>query len=101
MRIAHVHLNDPTALTVFDNLHVGPSPWDAIAHLWRAASTSFSALSIGHTENLWKQALITGFAVREQNQMMAIGQSLGAIFQQGANPALIAPSLDMGKDEFA
>jgi hypothetical protein len=73
MCIADVHSNDSTALTVFDNLEVGQSAPDAITQLWKAASTSFSGLSIGYTENLWKQAFITGFAVGEQYPMMAIG----------------------------
>src|SRR5664279_5617666 len=88
VRIADVHLNDATALAVFDDLNMRQRARDAVAHVGKAASAPVSAGAIGLSENLWEQAGVAGFTVRQQDQAMAIRQTVGPILQQTANQAL-------------
>jgi hypothetical protein len=47
---------------------------------------------ISNAENLRKEAGIAGFTVDEQDQPMALGKTLGCIFQQVADERLITPT---------
>jgi hypothetical protein len=60
VRVADVHLNDATALTVFDDLNVRQRARDAVAYFGEAASTPVSARAIGLSEDLSEQASTAG-----------------------------------------
>ena len=79
MRIANVHRDDATALAVFDDLNVRQRARDAVAHLREAASTAVSTGAIRLSENFWKQASVTGLAIRKQDQAMTIRQTVGPV----------------------
>jgi hypothetical protein len=72
MCIVDVYLHDAIALAVLNHLNMRQCARDAIAHIGKAASTPVSAGAIRLSEYLRKQALLAGFAVREQDQRMAI-----------------------------
>ena len=79
MRVADVHVHDPVALAVLDNLNMGQRARNAVAHSGKPATTPFASRAIGYSEYLWKQTLIAGFAIGEQNQVVTIGKSLRCI----------------------
>src|SRR5260221_7233640 len=99
--IADVHLNDATAFAVFDDLNMRQRARDAVAHVGKAASARLSAGAIRLSEDLWEQAGIAGLAIGQQDQAMAIRQSLGTILQQAANKALITLALDVRDHKLA
>jgi len=71
--IADVHLNDTTALAVFDDLNVRQRARDAVEQVRETASTPVSAGALRLFENLRKQYGLTGFAIRQQDQAMTMG----------------------------
>ena len=78
------------AFTVFDDLHMGQGPRNAVAHSGKASAVALLDGTIRLAENLRKQTGITGFTVGEQVQLLTIDQALGCIFKQMLNKRLIA-----------
>src|SRR5215813_9394058 len=101
MNVANIDFDHTLAFTPLHDLYMGQGTRNTVTHFGKAPAVALTAGAVGLAENLWEQASVAGFTIREQDQLMPISKALGCLFQQTSNERFIAPSLHVRHDKLA